>query len=299
MFATGYFIESLFMRRLRKSIDKRIGRYVDYWTEYPLAQLHSDRSFSVGSPISARCGIPPVVYQTWESNRFGKTHLGSLQEFQRRNPDLAFCLLDANQRDAYMEQIWGHHPIHDVYTGSQFGPMKVDAFRYCLLFERGGYYFDINKCVSVPLQSLHDKDAAGLISFEPGSHRILPSSAIMPKIRNPDRFVAQWGFGFERGSPVLERMIALICEYAPHFANKAFVRPKNAILQLTGPGMFTKAFWSALEDFPDMQIEQLGVNFDGKGDRNMPGSHVRYHTVPNYDVKNKPLPILILQSHQE
>jgi len=282
------------MRRLWKSIDKRFGKYYLLLTEYPLTGLLDDLPFSSENQFPQEHGIPPIVYQTWEENKFGKAHLNSLKRFRELNSDLSFCLVDAPQRDEYMQRIWGHHPIYKIYQGSLIGPMKVDVFRYCLILERGGYYFDINKCVMAPLTGLHSNDAAGMICFESGSHKILPSSQVMSRIQQPERFVAQWGFAFEKGSPVLQKVIDLICEYAPHFANRGFSRPKNAILQLTGPGMFTKAVWAALEGSPDLKIEQLGIDFNGLGNRNIPGSHVRYLTMPNYDVKNREVRILEL-----
>ncbi|MBG6147960.1 MAG: hypothetical protein NXI02_24410 [Rhodobacteraceae bacterium] len=275
------------MRRIKNSVKKRFGKYLDYLTEFPLKPMDLQTCFSVDKPFVSSNRIPEVVYQTWDFNEFGKNHLKSLRDFQLLNLDLKFCLILASDRDEYMKKRWSEHKIFDIYKGAVLGPMKVDIFRYCLLFERGGYYFDINKSVSVPLKNLHSEDAAGMVCFEPGSHRILPNQSILHRVAHPDRFVAQWGFAFEKNSPVLKTVIENICSYAHYFANRNFERPKNAILQLTGPGIFTKSFWTALEENPKLQIDQAGINFNGHGDRNILGSHVRYLTVPNYDQTRK------------
>lgn len=271
------------MRRLKNSIKKRFGKYVDYAFEYPLGELEGDTVFSIEKSVEVEQGIPPIVYQTWKDNKFGKTHLQSLKKFRERNKDLQFCFLDDGEQHAYMERVWGDHDIYKIYNGSLFGPMVVDIFRYCLIYERGEYYFDISKAVNVPLTSLHGAASRGILCYEEGYHNILPAPRLLDRLGYPDKYVAQWGFGFEKESPFLGRVIENICEYAPHFANKTYQRPKRQIIQLTGPGIFTKSYWEALDADPELQIDEIGVEFNGHGDRYIPGSHVRYLTIPFYD----------------
>ena len=54
-----------------------------------------------------------------------------------------------------------------VYQMSKFGQMRVDIFRYCILFERGGYYFDISKAYSESLDNLSNPNTEAVISYEP------------------------------------------------------------------------------------------------------------------------------------
>ncbi len=117
--------------------------------DYPLAPLCSANANSANSVARSDFRIPPVVYQTWEENLFGRRHLRALERFREINGDLQFILMDRTQRDAYMAESWGHHPVHAIYRGAQFGPMRADIFRYCLLHERGGYYFDAGNMPNV------------------------------------------------------------------------------------------------------------------------------------------------------
>ena len=91
--------------------------------------------------------IPNVVYQTWEDHRFGKTHTKGILKFRALNPDMQFHLHDRKDRDKYMANSYGTHSIYQIYKNTKFGPMKADIFRYCILFEKGGYYFDIKSKV--------------------------------------------------------------------------------------------------------------------------------------------------------
>ncbi|NBN77750.1 hypothetical protein GWI72_05645 [Microvirga tunisiensis] len=269
--------------RLKKSILKRTRHIRALVLDYPLRPLPDPVPAPEAAPAQDTA-IPRRVYQTWEENLFGRRHLAALQAFRRQNPGLTFVLLDRAARDAYMADVWGHHPVHAVYRGARFGPMQADILRYCLLHERGGYYFDINKAVTVPLDALHAPDTTALLAHEFSECHLLPDQTILRLLPHPDRYVAQWGFGFAPGHPVLARMIAAICDYAPEFAGRRFANPKSAILQLTGPGMFTRVLRQCLQDDPDLagRMRIHGPNFDGKGNVSLDGSDVRYLRQPPY-----------------
>ena len=46
--------------------------------------------------------IPPVVYQTWEVDYFGKTHFAEIEKFRDLNPDLSFELFAKEKLEAYI-----------------------------------------------------------------------------------------------------------------------------------------------------------------------------------------------------
>ena len=260
--------------------------------DYPLAPLCSANANSANSVARSDFRIPPVVYQTWEENLFGRRHLRALERFRKINGDLQFILMDRTERDAYMAESWGHHPVHAIYCGAQFGPMRADIFRYCLLHERGGYYFDINKAVTVPIRSLHAPDSTAFLSHEHSECTVLPSRQTLDLMPLPGHYIAQWAFGFAPQHPFLARTIAYICEFADAYANRSFSTPKSAILQLTGPGMFTRAVRDSLDQDPSLaqQMTLLPPAFAGAGDVNLEGSDVRYLRQPPYFRKrNQPI----------
>ncbi len=252
------------------------------YNELPLRELH-DRP---AGDENRNSFIPSYVYQTWEDNLFGRTHLAAIERFRDLNPGMHFRLFDRKLRGNYMLDSWGNHPIYPIFQNAQFGPMQADIFRYCILCERGGYYFDINKGCSIPLVSLCSKDSLGLISFERNDCFIPPSAKAIDKILHPTKYVLQWGMGFVKEHPVLVQMIANICEYYPFYKNKIFHNPKHAILSFTGPGMFTKTVRDVVSNQADIGITQAGIDFNDSGAA-FKRSKVRYLTVPAYtDFKN-------------
>lgn len=262
------------MRRILGCLSR--GRY--YLTnELPL-QLVADRE----KLQAVEQSIPTTVYQTWEDRYFGKTHARELEKFRDINPELSFVIFDQQQLGAYMAEHWGEHPIHRIFANVRFGPMRADIFRYCILFERGGYYFDINKACTTPLTALHPRDASALISYEGSDCIVLPDDEAMGRMQHPDKIVCQWGLAFAPGHPVLARMIDNICHHYDYFRNRSFSFPKSAILAFTGPGMFTKTVREAFSAGDHAGVAQAGIDFNGSGIPRLNGSKVRYLTVPAY-----------------
>jgi mannosyltransferase OCH1-like enzyme len=266
---------------------KQILAPIRYWNELPLRPL-DDRPATVAAPASK---IPPIVIQTWEDRLFGKNHLKEMAKFRDLNPELSFELWDRDQRETYLREKWGTHPIFDIYHRSLFGPMKADIFRYCLMADRGGFYFDISKGCTVPLRTLCGPETEALITFEPHISPLPCPPAVAPHLKHPDKLALQWGFGFAPGHPIPLQTIGNICAEYPRYQGKVFGFPKDAIRALTGPIMFTKSLYDAYARGPLTNVVQAGVDFEGHGIFALKGSKVRYMTAPAY-TKAKDQPIV-------
>ena len=237
---------------------------------------------NIERPLDNSQLIPKSVYQTWENKLVGKNHFKSIQDFISINDDLSFFYLDREERDIYMKEYWGHHEISEIYRHSKFGQIKADIFRYCILAERGGYYFDISKGCKAKLSTIHKPDDTALITFEDTYCGILPELKNLNYFIQPYKYIQQWGFGFTQNHPFLLRTIDNISRAYPFFRGKIFHTPKEAILSFTGPGMFTKSVREVVNEGFSNPICQNGINFDWQGVFIMPGSHARYLTHPDY-----------------
>jgi mannosyltransferase OCH1-like enzyme len=234
--------------------------------------------------------IPSVCYQTWTNEFLGRTHHSEVLKFREINPDLSWKLFVDSEMTEYMREHWGHHPIYNIYDKAIYGPMKADIFRYCILFDRGGYYFDISKGCKIPIASLHEPNATALISYERNECIIPPSSEFSKVSAEPSKVVLQWGFGFIAGHRILDRAIQLIVENYEHYSGKIFSCPKDAILAFTGPGLFTKAVRETLSLFEEGEVQEAGIDFNGGGIPALPGSNIRYFTTPHYtQFSNSPI----------
>lgn len=264
---------SLLRNRILPLVNTLGSRIVDYPFEYLPNQIAFSYRFQ---------SIPNTVIQTWEENAFGKRHLKSINQFRKLNSDMNFELYDKYARDTYMQQFWGSHPIHQIYERAVFGALKADLFRYCIVFERGGYYFDISKGLNTSISSLHSPIVTGFISFEGNETQTQPIPGAKSKLLRPEKRVIQWGFGFAPKHEVLSILIGDIVERFPEYDGKKFAIPKIAIIELSGPAAMTRALNKYLETNSAENLAQLDVDFAGHGLYSLPGSGARHHRYPSY-----------------
>lgn len=245
--------------------------------EFPLQALE-DRAPAHPLPPSP---IPARLIQTAEQNRFGRNHHQTLTQLRERNPELHCELWDAERRDSYMQTHWGEHPIGQLYRKAQFGAMRADLFRYCVIHDRGGFYLDINKLLIQPLRSFLKPNSEGLISFEQTWCQLPPPPAAAGRLAHPDRYVLQWCFGFRAGHPLLTLLLEAIVALAPGFDDRVFRDPGEAIRSFTGPGVFTATVRRYLEQQEDPHLVQAGIDFDGSL-RYPAGRDLMYLISPHY-----------------
>ena len=227
--------------------------------------------------------IPRVVYSTTESRWVHPTHFKSISQFRENNDDLDFVVFDREARDEYMEQRWGSHPIYDVYRRALFGQMKADIFRYCVVFDNGGYYVDFNKGIDARITDFHPADALGLISYETNPELVFPDEEVAPQLQNPFNLVMQWAFGFGPGHLFLEMVIDRIVEIEPYFRERSFKFPKTALLTITGPGVFSQVFREYIRKNGVSGIVEAGEDFHGKGLFRLRGSKLLSKASVGYD----------------
>lgn len=228
----------------------------------PLVRRKFDLIMDRPSPDFPLRKIPNTLYQTGESRLLDVRHLAEVQKFRNLNPDLGFVFFDAEERDRYMSEVWSHRPIYDVYRRSEFKQMKADIFRYCILFERGGYYLDINKACMVQLSSFHGEEDRALVAFESNECNIPPPLEAVDCLDFPEKYVVQWSFGFAPGHPLLERMIGSIEQYNPFFSGRIFTNPKLGVLMFTATGMFTEVVRRYVTENTSTGIAQAGIDFN-------------------------------------
>lgn len=246
--------------------------------EFPLQNIQSSPARSAGFG----CSIPLVIYQTWEEKKLGKTHCKEWMRFRNLNPEFEFVVMDQREVDDYMASAWGAHPVYPIYLESRFGPMKIDIFRYCLIYDKGGFYFDINKGLDIPLRNFLGNNSDALVSYEHDICHIQAEPGVYPRLLHPHHFLLNWGFGFAPHHPVLQRTIDNICKHAASFRGIVFKKPSKAVVKLTGPNMLTISLHEVLLENPEMAVAQAGINFDGHGITGMRRAWVRYAVVPTY-----------------
>jgi len=270
-----------FLTRVKELLFKNYPNFFAFlFDEFPRYKISSRRRLSKDY---TNLYIPPNIYQTWIVDVLGESHNIEHQKFKNINPNLNFIFYDQKKCDSYMRKNWKNHKIYSIYKSAKYGPMKADIFRYCIIYDKGGFYSDINKALSKPVSSFLSDDTRGVISFEKNLALILPSLTIGKVLDSPENLIIQWFFGFEKGHKFLELLINNIVHYGPMFEGKKYSKPKEAILSLTGPGMFTKTFREYLFKYGKSGITQVGIDFNNSSVYSMKGDWSRYLFSPAYE----------------
>ena len=246
-------------------------------TEYPLVELKDQKALNPPSQ-----NIPPIVHQTWINKKFGKTHAKSILKFRKTNKNLSFKIYSDEDIKEYMKSNWGRNKIYNIFKNSVIGPLKTDIFRYCILYDQGGYYFDISRGCDVSLTKLHNNKSNFILTYEDTECYIPPSSKKIFDLKRPFNHILQWGLAFEKNNNFLKILIKEIIKAYPLYKNKKFSNPKLAILNFTGPGMYTKVMRKYLSSNNIRNFKELDIRFNGHGIFKLKGSQVRYHLEPSY-----------------
>ena len=95
----------------------------------------------------------------------------------------------------------------------------------------------------------------------------------------------QWGLAFSSKNLFLESLINNICSDYKYYKDKVFENPKVAILNFTGPGMYTKVMRNYISNNDIFDMSELDIKFNNNGIFKLKGSSVRHYIVPSYTYK--------------
>lgn len=170
------------------------------------------------------------------------------------NPAYEYALYDDADMDAFVNREYGG-PIAAAYNKLNIAVAKADFWRYLVLYKYGGVYLDMDSHFIKPLDELIRPDDEAILTFENNHHG----------------FLVQWGLIFRPTHPILKRTIERIV------SNIETNRHPNNIHAMTGPQVFTEAFYDELSRYkiqvsqgmntriqtPDYSFRLIGFDYDG------------------------------------
>jgi mannosyltransferase OCH1-like enzyme len=231
------------------------------------------KEYYTEQPIDRSRVIPNQLFQTWKTSIFDNEHAALLKKFRDYNSETSFKFYDDSLMHSYMEDCWGTHPIFKVFSNTNVGAAKADIWRYCILFDQGGAYLDIDSLILFKLTDI-PSDFSELLSCESNSLSkqlnvkeypqyvdIFSSEVAAQKIRYPNNIFLNWAMMFSKGHPVLKNAIDFISFNAEMFEGRIQKNMLNAVLHFSGPLVLTYAVRKCLAE--GGAINQLGIDFDG------------------------------------
>lgn len=106
-------------------------------------------------PFNLDSLIPNDIYQTFESNLLPESMFKAASTWIELNPEFNYYFYDKDDRYYFIKENFGSDVLQ-AYEKSWVGAMKADIWRYCMLYQNGGIYTDIDQTCQVPIINYFD-----------------------------------------------------------------------------------------------------------------------------------------------
>lgn len=169
-------------------------------------------------PYDPSVKFPAYVWQLWKhglnDERFDKDFLEGERQWAVKNPGFVHELFNDDTAHAFICFLYEDFPeIIDTYEKLPELVLKMDFFRYLILFAKGGVYADIDTFPFQPIPNWIPEniqpDEVGLIIGVGRDHTDSADLSIEQRKLQLGQFVIQ----AKPGHPILRETIALIVEY--------------------------------------------------------------------------------------
>ena len=145
----------------------------------------------------------------------------------------------------FMNDNYKNKLIYEIYMKSQIPVQKIDIFRICYALKNGGIWLDLKSeiCIKKTLDLiLNPENKNGLLMYEQRKIDVIKKKGQRNFITS--EFVIHNGFFFlPKNSLFLKEILNNIEENYLYFQDVLFSKPKQGIMNLTGPHQFTRSFY--------------------------------------------------------
>jgi len=168
------------------------------------------------------------IFQTHKSIHYinSKPKLSfAVKSWLKRTDKFKYFFYDDHKIETFMKEIIGGK-IYDAYKRLPMSVMKSDLWRYCIIYEYGGIYADVDTICNID----------PIIFFNNSMLTIVPENK---------SHLCQWIFSAPAKSPILKEVIDLSVKRILEIDK---IKGEHIIHHLTGPGVFTDAIEKYLKD---------------------------------------------------
>ncbi len=192
----------------------------------------------------------PLLLLSSNNHKHIKSRTKEINKMFKTLSNFYIVFFNHRDRDSYMKQNWSSHPIYKVYKKSSFQQMKSDVFRYCFIYQHGGFWLDSKSTIFFDISELLKVESETLLVHSEQSieenYEFLINSKLLDTTQNS--YIQNWVFGARKNSKFLEYLISNISTDYLNYSDKVFQNPKEAILNLTGPIKITKLFYQYINE---------------------------------------------------
>lgn len=190
--------------------------------------------------------IPKNIFQTFHHSNFNPAFQNIVDEFKNDNPSFNYQFFTNEECSEFIKTNFSGK-IYNAYTRIKPGALKADLWRYCILYEFGGFYIDIDMVSLNGLDRFISKD----IDF------VSPIDLNLGDLEYHNIFNAF--IGCIPKHPIMKNAIDIIINYV-----EEEVLPYN-IMNFTGPG----CLGISVNKYLGRKEKESMVKFEGKHDKTL------------------------------
>jgi mannosyltransferase OCH1-like enzyme len=210
--------------------------------------------------------IPLIVHQTEETlDQIPDSVAETMKEFRKINPNVEFRFYSADERRRFLIENFPERYIR-AYDSikPEYGVAKADLFRYCVVYNSGGFYVDAKSMFTKPLSEICKRKCELLLVGSDFQRKSLVSLTDPRKFLN--RFGNLQGTAVFAGSPQNEFLYMVILavlenieSYLPHRHGVGL----KGVFSTTGPYVFTRTLANCKnkESIDFVSLEDSGFLF--------------------------------------
>lgn len=223
-------------------------------------------------PYDPKAKFPGYIWQLWKhglnDDRFDSTYKEGQAQWAYKNPGFVHELFNDDTSFALVKHLYSYVPeVIEAYELLPEVVLRMDFFRYLILFARGGVYADVD---TMPLQPVPNWIPENVSPTELGLIMAVGADSTSAQWRQTNHRRLEFGqfiIQSKPGHPILREMIAHITEET--LRRKAELKDGEymhmsglpnekqlEILRWTGLGLWTDTVMAYLNDYVKLSIYQ-------------------------------------------
>ena len=219
-------------------------------------------------PYDQEGKFPGYIWQTWKytpsSGEFAEAFRPAEASWTEKHPGFVHEVVTDKAAVYLMRYLYASVPdVVEAYNALPLPVLKADFFRYLILLARGGIYSDID---TTALKSTTDwipdgvpRSTFGLVvGIEADPNRTDWREWYSRRIQ-----FCQWTIQAKPGHPVLRDVVATITEDTLRMKKLGILkRIDKSVMDFTGPGVWTDAIFSYLNNPTYFQMEGKNITWE-------------------------------------
>lgn len=213
-------------------------------------------------PYDQNQKFPAYIWQTWKyglnDNKFGKEYKRGEEQWALKNPGFVHELFNDDTSNAIIRYLYmGIPEVVKVYNALPHVILRVDFFRYLILFAKGGVYADVDTSPIQPIpnwipENVDPSELGMIIGIESD-----PVDKDWRKYYTRRLQFANWVLQAKPGHPILREIIAAITDTTLEKMRNGELRIRDEnddeflldVMNWTGDGLLTDVIFRYFNDY--------------------------------------------------